>query len=66
MDITVRAESKLANKPFNELPVTNSLIGAVIRNRTVMFPHGSDVLKPGDRAILFVETARAADVERAL
>jgi trk system potassium uptake protein len=66
MDITVRAESKLANKPFNELPVTNSLIGAVIRNGTVLFPHGSDVLKPGDRAIVFVESARAAVVERAL
>ena len=66
MDITVRAESKLANTAFRDLPHTSSLIGAVIRNGTVLFPHGSDVLKPGDRAIIFVESARAAIVERAL
>ena len=66
MDITVRAESKLANTAFKDLPATSSLIGAVIRDGSVIFPHGSDVLKPGDRAILFVESARAGIVERAL
>ena len=66
LDITVRPGSKLANKPFKELPAKDSVIGAVIRNGTVIFPHGSDVLTPGDRAIVFVESAGAWAAERAL
>ena len=66
LDITVRAGSKLANRPFKDLPTTDSLIGALIRNGTVMFPHGSDVLTPGDRVIIFVEAASAWAVEREL
>ncbi len=66
LDITVRAESALADKPFKELPVTGSLIGAVVRDGDVLFPHGSDTLRAGDRAIIFVESRRASLVERAL
>ena len=66
LDITVRAGSKLANRPFKDLPTTGSLIGALIRNGTVMFPHGSDVLTPGDRVIIFVEATSAWAVEREL
>ena len=66
LDLTVRAESELVGKPFRELPATGSMIGAVIRNGAVMFPHSSDVLRAGDRVIVFVESRRAAIVERAL
>jgi trk system potassium uptake protein TrkA len=66
LDITVRAESELVGKPFRELPMTGSLIGAIVRNGTAIFPHGDDVLQPGDRAILFTESSRVAEVERAL
>ena len=66
LDITVRAESELANRALRDLPVTNSVVGAVIRDGAVLFPHGSDVLRPGDRVILFVESARASVAERAL
>ena len=66
LDIKVRAESALADKPFKELPVTGSLIGAVVRDGDVLFPHGSDTLRAGDRAIIFVESRRASLVERAL
>ena len=66
LDLTVRAESQLVDKPFNELPATGSLIGAVIRNGSVMFPHSSDILRAGDRVIIFVESRRASLVERAL
>jgi trk system potassium uptake protein TrkA len=66
LDLTVRPESELVGKPFRELPATGSLIGAVIRNGAVMFPHSSDVLRAGDRVIVFVESRRAAIVERAL
>jgi trk system potassium uptake protein len=66
LDITVRAESELADRAFKDLPVTGSLIGAVVRNGSTIFPHGSDVLKAGDRVIIFVESRRASLVEQAL
>jgi trk system potassium uptake protein TrkA len=66
LDLTVRDDSSLANHRFRDLPVTGSQIGAVIRDEAVLFPHGSDTLRPGDRVIIFVETKRAAEVERAL
>jgi trk system potassium uptake protein TrkA len=66
LDLTVRRESELAGKPFDELPATGSIIGAVIRNGGVIFPHGSDVLHAGDRVIVFVEAQRASIVEHAL
>jgi len=66
LDLTVRRESALAGKRFKELPATGSLIGAVIRDDDVLFPHGSDVLRAGDRIIIFVEARRASAVEKAL
>ncbi|MDP8908011.1 MAG: Trk system potassium transporter TrkA, partial [Chloroflexota bacterium] len=66
LDITVRPDSDLANKPFRDLPTTDSLIGAVIRDGTAMFPRSSDVLRAGDRVIIFTESRYASLVERAL
>jgi trk system potassium uptake protein TrkA len=66
LDITVRPESELTGSAFRDLPATGSLIGAVVRDGTAIFPHGSDVLRPGDRVIIFVESRRAAQVEAAL
>ena len=42
------------------------MIGAVVRDGAALFPHGTDVLRPGDRVIIFVESRRAAIVEQAL
>jgi trk system potassium uptake protein TrkA len=66
LDISVRPDSELANKAFKDLPATGSVIGAVVRNGAALFPHGTDVLQPGDRVIIFVESRRAAIVEQAL
>jgi trk system potassium uptake protein TrkA len=66
LDITVRPTSTLLGKPFRELPMTGSLIGAIVRDGAAIFPHGSDVLEPGDRAIIFAEAARVREVEQAL
>jgi trk system potassium uptake protein TrkA len=66
LDITVRPESALVGKPFKELPMTGSLIGAIVRNGIAIFPHGGDVLEPGDRAIIFTESSRVPIVEKAL
>jgi trk system potassium uptake protein TrkA len=66
LDLTVRAESELVDKPFTELPATGSVVGAVIRNGDVKFPHKTDTLRAGDRVIVFVESRRASLVEKAL
>jgi trk system potassium uptake protein TrkA len=66
LDITVREESDLCGTPFKELPMTGSLIGAIVRNGNAIFPHGDDMLQPGDRAIIFTESSRVPIVERRL
>jgi trk system potassium uptake protein TrkA len=66
LDLTVRPDSELVGKPLRELPATGSVIGAVIRNGAVIFPHTSDMLRAGDRVIVFVESRRASIVEHAL
>jgi trk system potassium uptake protein TrkA len=66
LDITVRPDSGLVNTPFRDLPMTGALIGAIVRDGTAFFPHGDDMLLPGDRAILFTESSRVSEVERAL
>jgi trk system potassium uptake protein TrkA len=66
LDITVRETSKLVRTPFKSLPMTGSLIGAIVRDGVAIFPHGEDQLEPGDRAIIFTESRRVAEVEKAL
>jgi trk system potassium uptake protein TrkA len=66
LDITVRPDSSLVNTKFRDLPMTGSLIGAIVRDGAAIFPHGDDMLLPGDRAIIFTDAARASEVERAL
>lgn len=66
LDLTVRPDSELADTRFDELPKTGSVIGAIIRNGTPIFPRGHDVLRSGDRVIIFVESRRASLVERVL
>ncbi len=66
LDITVRESSRLVGRPFKELPMTGSLIGAIVRDGSAIFPHGEDQLEPGDRAIIFTESRRVAEVEKAL
>jgi trk system potassium uptake protein TrkA len=66
LDLTVRPESELAGKPFEQLPETGSVIGAIVRDGRAFVPHGRDELKAGDRVIVFVESRRASIVERVL
>ena len=66
LDLTVRAESELAGTRFDALPKTGSVIGALIRNGSAIFPRADEVLRAGDRVIIFVESRRASLVERVL
>ena len=66
LDLTTRADSELRRRPDARLPARGALIGAIVRDGEAIFPHGDDALRPGDRVIVFTETARALEVERAL
>jgi trk system potassium uptake protein TrkA len=66
LDITVRPDSELVNRPFSDLPMTGTVIGAIVRNGQAFFPHRTDMMMPGDRVIAFTEARRARDVEKAL
>jgi trk system potassium uptake protein len=66
LDVRVRAESEYANRRFGDMPATGALIGAIVRNGDAIFPHRDDVLRPGDRVIVFTESSRVAWVEKTL
>ncbi len=66
LDITVRETSPLVRRPFRDLPMTGALIGAIVRDGAAIFPHGANELEPGDRVIVFTESSRVQEVERAL
>jgi trk system potassium uptake protein TrkA len=66
LDITTRAESELVGLSLRAMPIRGALIGAIVRNGEAIFPCSDDVLRAGDRVIVFTETARVPQVERAL
>ncbi len=66
LDITTRAGSEYVGKSFGEMPIRGALIGAIVRNGQAIFPRRDDVLRAGDRAIIFTESRRVTEVERAL
>ena len=66
LDITTRPGSEYVGKTFKEMPIRGALIGAIVRDGTAIFPRGDDVLRAGDRAIIFTESKRVPEVEQAL
>ena len=66
LDITTRAGSEYAGKTFRDMPIRGALIGAIVRDGKAVFPRSNDVLRPGDRAIIFTESRRVPEVEKAL
>ena len=66
LDITTRADSEYVGLAFKDMPIRGALIGAIVRNGEAVFPRGDEVLQRGDRAIIFTESRRVPDVEKAL
>jgi trk system potassium uptake protein TrkA len=66
LDVTTRDSSRYIGMSFRDMPVHGSIIGAIVRNGSAIFPHGSDVLEAGDRVIIFTEAANAPWVVVAL
>jgi trk system potassium uptake protein len=66
LDVRVREDSDYANRRFGDMPATGTLIGAIVRDGEAIFPHRDDVLRAGDRVIVFSESARVPWVEKTL
>ena len=66
LDLTTRRDSEYVGLTFKEMPIRGALIGAIVRDGTAVFPRGDDVLRPGDRVIVFTESRRVPEVEKAL
>jgi trk/ktr system potassium uptake protein len=66
LDITTRADSEYVGLRFKDMPIRGALIGAIVRNGEAVFPRGDEILRPGDRAIIFTESSRVPQVEKAL
>jgi trk system potassium uptake protein TrkA len=66
LDITTRPESEYVGLSLREMPIRGALIGAIVRNGEAIFPRSDDVLRAGDRVIVFTESSRAPEVERVL
>ena len=62
LDITTRPGSEYAGMRFKDMPIRGALIGAIVRDGTAVFPRGDDVLRAGDRAIIFTESRRVPEV----
>jgi trk system potassium uptake protein len=66
LDITTKRDSEYVGLTFKEMPIRGALIGAIVRDGRAVFPRGDERLHPGDRVIVFTESRRVQDVERAL
>ena len=66
LDVTTRSSSRHIGTAFRDMPVNGALIGAIVRDGSAVFPHGDDVLRAGDRVILFTEAANVPWVVEAL
>ena len=66
LDITTKRDSEYVGLAFKDMPIRGAVIGAIVRNGRAVFPRSDEILQPGDRVIVFTESRRVQDVEKAL
>ena len=66
LDLTTSRDSEYVGLRFKDMPIRGALIGAIVRDGKAVFPRGDEVLRPGDRVIVFTESRRVPEVEKAL
>jgi trk system potassium uptake protein TrkA len=66
LDITTQRDSEYVGLKFKDMPIRGAVIGAIVRDGQAVFPRSDEVLRPGDRVIVFTESNRVPDVEKAL
>jgi trk system potassium uptake protein len=66
LDITTRPDGELIGRSLRAMPIEGALIGAIVRDGRAIFPGSDEVLRSGDRVIVFTEASRVAALERHL
>lgn len=66
LDVTCRSDGKLVGLALRAMPIPGALITAIVRDGRALFPRSDDVLRAGDRVIVFTEASRSSVVERTL
>ena len=66
LDIITQRNSEYVGLKFKDMPIRGALIGAIVRDGRPVFPRSDEVLRPGDRVIVFTESQRVQEVEKAL
>jgi trk system potassium uptake protein TrkA len=65
MELDVGPDSPLAGLALKDADFPkNAVLGALIRNGTVIMPRGRDVVEQGDRAIVFALPEAIPEIER--
>ncbi len=67
LEIKVSPESPVVGIPLAQAQIpAGVLIGAIVRGESVIIPRGTDVLQPGDHAIVFSTKEAAQQIEKLL
>ena len=66
LDLTTKRDSEYVGLKFKDMPIRGAVIGAIVRDGKAVFPRGDEILRPGDRVIVFTESQRVPEVEKAL
>ncbi len=64
IELRVPEKSRIASRPLSEVGFPEgALVGAILRNGRIIIPSGSEMLQPGDDAVVFALPAAVDDVE---
>ncbi len=64
IELRVPEKSRIASQPLSEVGFPEgALVGAILRNGRVIVPSGSEMLQPGDDAVVFALPAAVDEVE---
>jgi len=67
MEILVSRRSALINKALQKITFPkNAVIGAIIRGNEIIIPKGEDIIKEGDKLIIFSQKEAIKEVEKLL
>jgi trk system potassium uptake protein TrkA len=67
LELTVSESSPLVGVPLQDASFPKgAIIGAIVRGKDVIIPHGENALQPGDRVIVFSKKEVAPEVEKLL
>jgi trk system potassium uptake protein TrkA len=65
IEISAMEDSKVTKKPVKEISFpAGALLGAIIRNSTVIIPSGESQILAGDRVLLFMQDVEAEKIQK--